>query len=42
MERAASALSVYELATLIRLLRKLGLDAERALAEEAEPVRRKE
>ena len=35
MERAASALSTSERATLIRLLKKLGLDAERALSEAA-------
>jgi MarR family transcriptional regulator, 2-MHQ and catechol-resistance regulon repressor len=33
MERAASALSRSERATLIRLLKKLGLDAERAFRE---------
>jgi MarR family 2-MHQ and catechol resistance regulon transcriptional repressor len=33
MERAASALSRSERATLIRLLKKLGLDAERSLAD---------
>src|SRR2546426_86838 len=37
MERAASALSPSERATLVRLLKKLGLDAERALGEAAEP-----
>lgn len=41
MERAASALSLSERATLIRLLKKLGLDTERALAKEAVPVRHK-
>ncbi len=37
MERAASALSPSERATLVRLLKKLGLDAERALGEAAGP-----
>lgn len=32
MERAASALSLSERATLVRLLKKLGLDAQRAIA----------
>lgn len=36
MERAASALSLSERATLIRLLKKLGIDAERALRELAQ------
>jgi MarR family transcriptional regulator, 2-MHQ and catechol-resistance regulon repressor len=33
MERAASALTAKERATLVRLLKKLGLDAERTLGE---------
>jgi len=37
MARATSVLSSSERATLIRLLKKLGLDAARALAEKAEP-----
>ena len=37
MERAVAALTPSERATLIRLLKKLGLDAERMLGEEAEP-----
>lgn len=37
MERAASALSPSERVTLIRLLKKLGLDAERTLGEPAGP-----
>ena len=37
MEHAASALSPSERATLIRLLKKLGLDAQRALGESATP-----
>jgi MarR family 2-MHQ and catechol resistance regulon transcriptional repressor len=39
MERAASALSRSERSTIIRLLKTLGLDAERALGEAVEPVR---
>ena len=37
MEYAASALSPSERATLIRLLKKVGLDAERTLGESATP-----
>ena len=37
MEHAASALSPSERATLIRLLKKVGLDAERTLGESATP-----
>ena len=33
MERAASSLSLSERLTLVRLLKKLGLSAERALGE---------
>lgn len=36
MERAASALSPAERATLVRLLKKLGLEAERMLGEQVE------
>lgn len=41
MERAASALSDSERATIIQLLKKLGLDAECALGEAAGAVRNK-
>ncbi|HET8948305.1 MAG TPA: MarR family transcriptional regulator [Candidatus Polarisedimenticolia bacterium] len=37
MERAASALSPTERATLVHLLKKLGLDAERAVGAADEP-----
>ena len=37
MERAASALTPTERATLVRLLKKLGLAAERMLTDEAAP-----
>src|SRR4051812_42731148 len=37
MERAASALTPAERAILVRLLKKLGLEAERTFGEEAEP-----
>jgi len=39
MERAASALSPAERATLLRLLKKLGLEAERAIGEAAGPTK---
>jgi len=39
MERAASALSPAERATIIRLLKKLGLAAAHALSETAEPTK---
>jgi MarR family 2-MHQ and catechol resistance regulon transcriptional repressor len=37
MDRAAAALSPAERTILVRLLKKLGLEAERMLGEEAEP-----